>query len=729
MARFNNYGPLDTPLMEEGDTGFARMNARLRPDQLKAGEVALSTNGRMDLDGAWQTRMGVQNFGASLATNATALTLPFYTYANKTGNSLTTVTTTSTLITIGFATAHSFATGSPTLAYISGITGITPAFVAKNYLITWVSSTAVSINIPTVSGTATGTAVVGAPQLEDTIVNAVFGSCLFSDPTSDNDEYIMLATNTGVKAVNVSTGATTNTITYPGGITIDTDVNLLQAFNYLFLFRDGLTTLQFTGTLVGSPAFALVSNGAYTQPLTLTASANCAISNGVVTISETAHGLVAGNTVRIIDRGTTNLNNLSEYFITTASANTFTFFATADNITGATVVLGSPQSSGNGFTHMPAPPWAIYHQRRLWMPYYYTMAGSSGSPTITSRNITDEIIASDILDQNTYDQIENNFRIASGGADYVVAIQPFSEDNVVVFNRNTIHLIRGVSQPLKDVAVQEVTREVGCIARKTVVQVGNQIFFLSDNGVYSVNFEDLYNLRGASIPMSEAINPLIQRINPLYITNCVATYHDNRYYIAVPLDTSTENNAIFIYNFLNQGWESLDIIEQNGWNVREFIRAGAGGLNSLYVVNKDGGIHILDYREDDKDVVNLQIGGTATAYPIYSELKTRQYTGGTMDRKRFNSFELQAQSSDSNVSDIAITFSAQNPDSEELLDSFATMLGETLPVSEDASARGRIGNVRGYGGQFSLAPTIGRPKIRTVKVAAQLTDQGINSKQ
>ena len=438
---------------------------------------------------------------------------------------------------------------------------------------------------------------------------------------------------------------------------------------------------------------------------------------------------MAGNTVRIIDRGTTNLNNLSEYFITTASANTFTFFATADNITGATVVLGSPQSSGGGFTHMPAPPWAIYHQRRLWMPYYYTMAGSSGSPTITSRNITDEIIASDILDQNTYDQIENNFRIASGGADYVVAIQPFSEDNVVVFNRNTIHLIRGVSQPLKDVAVQEVTREVGCIARKTVVQVGNQIFFLSDNGVYSVNFEDLYNLRGASIPMSEAINPLIQRINPLYITNCVATYHDNRYYIAVPLDTSTENNAIFIYNFLNQGWESLDIIEQNGWNVREFIRAGAGGLNSLYVVNKDGGIHILDYREDDRDVVNLQIGGTATSYPINSELKTRQYTGGTMDRKRFNSFELQAQSSDSNVSDVQISFLTENPDSSEFLDSLSTMLGETLPISEDASARGRVGNVRGYGGQFVLAPTIGRPKIRTVKVAAQLTDQGINSKQ
>jgi hypothetical protein len=55
-------------------------------------------------------------------------------------------------------------------------------------------------------------------------------------------------------------------------------------------------------------------------------------------------------------------------------------------------------------------------------------------------------------------------------------------------------------------------------------------------------------------------------------------------------------------------------------------------------------------------------------------------------------------------------------------------LGETLPISEDASARGRVGNVRGYGGQFVLAPTIGRPKIRTIKISAQLTDQGINSK-
>jgi hypothetical protein len=721
MARFNNYGPLDNPLMEEGDTGFARMNARLRPDQLKAGEVALSTNGRMDVDGAWQTRMGVQSYGASVATNASVLALPFRLYADKTGNS---VSRASNVITIGFSTAHAFTTS--TLAKVSGITGITPT-PNKNNIITVINSTSISITIVGATGTIGGTAVVGAPQLEDDVINAVYGSCLFSDPTSDNEEYIILATNINAKAIKVSDGSTT-TIAYPTGITVSAEVNLLQAFNYIFIFRDGAPAMEFTGTLVGSPTFALVSRGAYTQPTTFNTASNCDIVNGVVTISETAHGLSVGDDVTIIDRSTTTLNNLSEFTIYAASANDFSFFATADDATNASVVLGSRQSVGLGFTHMPTPPWAIYHQRRLWMPYYYTMAGTTGSPTITSRNITDEVIASDILDQNTYDQIKDGFRIASGGADYVVAIQPFAEDNIIVFNRNTIHLIRGVSQALNAVTVQEVTREVGCIARKTVVQVGNQILFLSDNGVYSVNFEDLYNLRGASLPLSEAINPLIKRINPLYIANSIAVYHDNRYYIAVPLDSSIENNAILVYNFLNQGWESLDIIEQTGWNIRNFIRAGAGGANSLYAVSKNGGIHIINYREDDVDYLNLQIGGTAASYPINSELKTRQYTGGTMDRKRFNSFELQAESSDSNASDIQIAFLTQNPDSSEFLDSLSTMLDGTLSVSEDASARGRIGNIRGYGGQFVLAPTIGRPKIRTIKISAQLTDQGINSK-
>ena len=723
MPRYSNYGSLDNLMVDEGDVAFTKVNARLRPDQLQPSEIAMSSNGRMDINGAWQTRKGHQNLGSSLATDEASLTLPFYVYANTTSSGSSRSGDT---ITITFSSAHPFI--DQTLGYVSGITGLTPD-PNGNRVITVVDSVTIEITVSGLSGSIGGTAVVGSPILNDNVINSVYGSCLFSDPASNNEEYIVIATNSIAYAVNLRTGTATS-IDYPAGETLDSDAHMVQAFNYVFIFRDGLTALEWDGDFTGTPAFQLVADGDYTQPVYLNASNNTQCVDGVITVTETSHGFSVGDVIYVVEKDGTDLTEKTKgYSIATVpNANTFTFYADVQDHNGS-VVYVKKLSVGAGFSHMPAPPWAVYHQRRLWMPFLYTTTGSSGSPTITSRDVTDEIIASDILDQDTYDQIYANYRIASGGADYVVALQPFTEDNLVVFNRNTIHLVRGVSGALESTTVQEVTREVGCLARRSVVQVGNQILFLSDNGIYAMTFEDLYNLRGASIPLSEPINPLIKRINKDYAKNSVAIYHDNRYYIAVPIDDSTENNAILVYNFLNQGWESLDTVNAAGWNIRNLIRAGAGSLNKLYAVNSFGGIHILEDRVDNNDVLITQIGQSATAYPIQSYMTTRQYTAGTMDRKRYNSFELQAESSESNVSDIDVSFESENPDSVNQLDSLSDLLGETLAVSEDASVRGRIGNVRGYGGQFTLTPTLGRPKIRAVKVTSQLTDLNISSKQ
>ena len=57
------------------------------------------------------------------------------------------------------------------------------------------------------------------------------------------------------------------------------------------------------------------------------------------------------------------------------------------------------------------------------------------------------------------------------------------------------------------------TDEVGWVARDTIRQVGSQVIFLSDNGIYSTQFFDEYNLRGTETPLSEPINVTIKRIN------------------------------------------------------------------------------------------------------------------------------------------------------------------------------------------------------------------------
>ena len=77
MSRYRSYGQLDDPFVTEGDTFFLRMNARLRPNQLKPGEVALSKNGRMNDDGTWQPRKGLSTLFGSITSGEDAIRIPY----------------------------------------------------------------------------------------------------------------------------------------------------------------------------------------------------------------------------------------------------------------------------------------------------------------------------------------------------------------------------------------------------------------------------------------------------------------------------------------------------------------------------------------------------------------------------------------------------------------------------------------------------------------------------
>jgi len=709
MPRYSSFGRFDNQQVDDGDTVFQRINSRLRPDQLKAGEVALSENGRMDVDGAWQVRKGISVFGAPITVGSTALTLPFTLYANR---SVLTATRTGTLVSVTTFTAHNFV--SSTLVGIIDFGGTLS--VNSNRIVTVTGATTFTFVVPGLSGseTYTGAGVVGAPILDDTAINNVYGSCLFSDPASNNAEYIALATNTKLRLIKISDASVTE-ISYPPTVALSENVNLIQAFNYLFIFRDGLTALEWNGNFA-APTFSLVDNGDYTQPTIFQASGNAVIASGVVTITATSHNVEVGDFVRISDKGTTGLNSLEQYLVYEVAANTFKFKADAPNTSSpATVAVGKRQSIGLGFTHMPCPEYAIYHQRRLFMPFRFLSTGSSGSPTITARNVADEIIVSDILDQNTYDQIQNQFRIASGGADYTVALQPFAEDNLIVFNRNSIHLISGIGADLGNSVVREITREVGCCSRKSIAQVGNKIMFLSDNGVYGIEFDDLYNLRGVSVPLSEAINPTIEDIDPTLVTNAVGVYHNNRYYLAYTPKGQTVNNRMMVYNFLNAGWESVDAINQQGWNIRDFVRAGAGGINSLYAITEFGGIHIIDSGTAALDTLALSVGGASSTHIIEAALTTRQYTFGTMDRKKFNAYEIHVESSPEMESNLAISLETENLDGNANYGNLGL-----LASGEDESFRGRLGNKRAYGAQLTVSQTVGRPKVRAVKITGML---------
>lgn len=173
------------------------------------------------------------------------------------------------------------------------------------------------------------------------------------------------------------------------------------------------------------------------------------------------------------------------------------------------------------------------------------------------------------------------FTINDGSSDTLVAIAPWTLNEFVIFMRNSIfYAAAGVGANAagdqaqeSDSYIKSLASDVGCIAKGSIVQAGGGIIFLSDNGVYILNPAGAGNGSGntpegmrlltIAEPLSAPISDVIARINFNAVGKAVATYFENRYYLAVPLDGSEYNNAILVYNFINKAWESVDTYPVN----------------------------------------------------------------------------------------------------------------------------------------------------------------------
>ena len=586
------------------------------------------------------------------------------------------------------------------------------------------------------SGTPGGSIKIESPSLLDTANNEVFGSCLFSNPNDDSDNYIIVATNTSALAININTPSITYTLNYPTGQTVTSDVDMIQAFNKLFIFREGETAFvkDLAGTNINtSPTLDLVSSGTFSQPISY-AVTDLDYAGGIATATASSTAvstLSVGAELKITVAGSSGYTVGDIVTVQSIpSSTTFTFITDKDDDTNKACEVQRSISQGLGFTHMPAPKYGVYHQRRLAVPFRYSVDASANS--FTDRKIFDEVLFSDILDSNTYDRVFGQFRFNAGMSDFNVGMLSFAEDKLVVFNRNSIHQVSS-SSDLKTSSVQLLTDEVGLIARKSVIQVGNTILFLSDNGVYGLTFVDRYNLRGTELPISQSIDKTIQKINKENAHKAVGVYFDNRYYLAVPLDSesedATENNAILIYNFINKSWESVDSVDDPNFNYKNLIVGGKGNKKGVYVVGTSGSIHKIDDADSGTDTVISTVGGSADAKAIQSHCTTRMFTLNSIDRKKWNNFEIHAQAGQASSCDFNLSATTENIDANLDLKSASTILGSVIGADEDVSIRGRIGNQRAYGLQIKLEKTIGRPRLRSLKVCGSETKRSTSSVQ
>lgn len=351
------------------------------------------------------------------------------------------------------------------------------------------------------------------------------------------------------------------------------------------------------------------------------------------------------------------------------------------------------------------------------------------------------------------------FSINDGSSDRMIAITPWTLNEFVIFMRNSIFYASvGIGADLIGDAVKEdnsyvksLATDIGCVARGSAVQAGGGIIFLSDNGVYilnpsgasqgGVNTPEGMRLLAIAEPLSAPINDVIARINYNYVDKSVAIYWENRYYLAVPLDSSTTNNTILVYNFVNKAWESVDLYP-SGFDIRQFIVAKRGNKRRLFSVDQDQGLFLLEDLEWDEY-------GSATGLPILpsisgedtfvlntasavlnpsafqsnqiqGELITRAYSFDTNKEKRFSGVQTDVYAPSGGV--IYTSIITTNPDIETQLARFG------LAVDEDALLRLPARKCGQYI-QCKYITTNLRPSIRSTTVSALLTGYTHNTQK
>ena len=737
MSQYRSTGGLDDAIASDGDKAFNSINLRDQLNQLLPTEVRESVNGRME--GYWKPRKSVESRTGALVSGGNPLQLPFLVIdANKTISSASYSANTVTIT----VTAHGFAAGTVGLARITGLT-FTGTDPNGDRVVTYATVNTLTFPVTGVTA-ASGTGTLSQTPINDSAAGNVRASCLFSNPNEQSKEYIIVALDTVAKKIDLDTYAVT-TITYPNGETVEAFTDMQQCFDKVILFREGKQALVWNGT---AGAFTVMAGGNYSQPIIFTG--DTVIAGGVATVTNTVpvlHNLVEGDLIEIIDIASSPPAGPAigqQYYVaSTPTTSSFTIYVNWENHgnPGHSITFTKPQSSGGGFMHLPGAPWGTYFQRRLFVPYYYDQSGVSPSVAFTNRNIRDEVAISDILDENTYDQIYNQFRISGGTADKVVAMHGFFDDTMIVLNRNSIHSISNTSGNLTDTVVRELTGEVGCLARKTVLMRGNTMYFLSDNGVYGLEFLNDYNLRGMDQPLSKNIQPYIDRINPDKADKSVAVYFDNRYFLAVPLDSvagandAIGNNAVLVYNFLNKGWESIDTYGNNQFIITDYITASGGVRNNLYTVTNNGGLHQMEFAESIQDRLNVSnLDNTIVTPQIVASLTSRGYNFSSLERKRFTDTQVQMQNLAGETGEYSLSFAAEDPDFASTIGTTSTFLGGMLTPSttneaETATIRCRIGGVRGFTGTLLLNRTQGSPKIHSIMVAGSVTNRQIISQK
>jgi len=385
-------------------------------------------------------------------------------------------------------------------------------------------------------------------------------------------ERLLVATNG-----TIYRSSSSNTFATTGGTVTNATVPVdFSQFNNRVYYTDGTGYLQF-------------SNGTTdyrqgTSVLSITVTNDGSGYTGVPTVTISAPNLAYGTTASAIATVVSNK----------VSAITIPVGGSGSGYTSApTVTISGGGGSGAAAT---ASVSALAPSGLRLIRQFTNRLFAVGSGT--ERNT---LYASDILDAEVW-KSTNSIIVGGDDGEDIVAIQPFYDYEILVFKPNKIYLV--TADPTATTAagwtVRLLNDKIGCISGRSVNFVNKDVFFLANDGIRSVARSVADDFYIVGTPISEPVKNIIARINKNYVTLCNAAFYNNRYFLAIPLDTATTANYILVYNALFNAFEGLWSIAASRMVITNFSTGFATNALKLAIGSPTSKVgHYLGYKDAD----------------------------------------------------------------------------------------------------------------------------------
>ena len=294
---------------------------------------------------------------------------------------------------------------------------------------------------------------------------------------------------------------------------------------------------------------------------------------------------IVGTSLQVLDADLGDWTDIDTGFTTSLKTNFITCRASdgtyklailngTDNVHTLATDLSTVVDEADTNTDPPISSYGEWHDNRLFL------IDSNG-----------DINFSDVLDCQTFDRAANIFRPKSPA----IAIKSFKEKQLVVYNAKGIQILdTDGATPLTNWALTILNEDVEFNSQNTVVNLGDDQIFLARDGVRILSRTQFDKIQSGLI--SQPVQNIIDSINQDAIDVAEARLYNNRYYLAIPTGTNTENDTVLVWDAvaakttgdIKNGWSNI-----TDWNVARFADFEFGDNQSSLVVGDHRAISLV----------------------------------------------------------------------------------------------------------------------------------------